>query len=161
MSDPPCPMIGDELPSAYPHIKELAPGIGSIVDPVAGVGSIVNMLLGGDDSTSSTGGRNLQDSNQDVLQTLEIACGTRFTRSYAKITQKPKCECQNRPWAGSYWAVAQDSIKHHWAGPGTDSIVTKYSKAFGLDEKHLADAVSVNNGIDGRNFETMCSTVTP
>ncbi len=64
-------------------------------------------------------------------------------------------EAKKIPWPGSYWPTYQDSINVKWEGPGTDSPVAKYQKAFGVSG-NLEDIVSRAYGIDSQRGRKLC-----
>ena len=74
-------------------------------------------------------------------------------RRFDRLPQKG--EAKKIPWPGSYWPTSQDSINVKWAGPGTDSPVAKYQKAFGVSG-NLEDTVSRAYGIDSQRGQKAC-----
>jgi hypothetical protein len=60
-----------------------------------------------------------------------------------------------RPWVGSYWPVALDSINYPWAGYRSASAAEKYERAFG--GYRVEDAVSRYHGIDSVGMPSCAS----
>nr|CCA14666.1 glycoprotein elicitor precursor putative [Albugo laibachii Nc14] len=92
--------------------------------------------------------RQLELTSNYVIPTLEYALNVTFSRSFADITQRGKCELTYKPWSAPYWPSALDSFNHKWNGADSDSLITKYAKAYGLDPLAFADAISMRLGID-------------
>ncbi len=66
------------------------------------------------------------------------------------------------PWPGPYWATYEDGINVMWdSRAGALSPVEKYAKAFNLDAKALALAVSKHSGIAQFEGQTECSATKP
>lgn len=61
------------------------------------------------------------------------------------------------PWAGSHWAVHQDSINFPWAGAETPSAAAKYDAAFGGGGQ-TEDAVSRTHGVDSAEGQPGCGS---
>nr|CCA14679.1 glycoprotein elicitor precursor putative [Albugo laibachii Nc14] len=156
LNDPKCPVVGHQvLGERDGHFDFNVPS----VDAGISIGHHRNL----DVSTSSGHVRKLEMLDISVLKTLEVAFNATFVRSYNELIKHPKGQSTVRPWSGSYWATALDSINYRWDGPQSDSMVIKYAKAFGLNPKKLADAVSLKNGIDGqsrRNGARICNSTT-
>ncbi|CCI39981.1 unnamed protein product [Albugo candida] len=142
LNDPKCPVVGHQVAGMSDAFLDISvPSIDAGIS--FGNHRSLRATIPSDDS------RQLEALDLSVLRTLEVAFNATFTRSYAALTQHPKDQSSVRPWAGSYWPTASDSINYRWDGAESDSMVTKYAKAFGLNPKKLADAVSLKNGIDG------------
>ena len=86
------------------------------------------------------------DNNPDIFS---LGLERRFDRLPIKG------EAKKIPWPGSYWPTYQDSINVRWAGPGTESPVAKYQRAYGASG-NLEDTVSRAYGIDSQRGQKAC-----
>jgi hypothetical protein len=96
-----------------------------------------------------------RDVKEDIQQ-LERFVGAPFEMNWTKLPTK-KITARNI-WPGPYWPTYIDGINQRWAGENSLSPVEKYAKAFGLDAQRLADAVSLQSGIDSRLGDKTCKT---